>query len=113
MEGELSKACRFDGFFKLKQICTEQPMGSQWRFRDFALPTPCQFQSSAVSSPTSWLVFMEMTMIPKQGISMFIWQVIHNKAEWTKWEDILNTNASLPRDVYAGNMIIPTLDTVR
>ena len=40
-------------------------------------------------------------------------QVIHNKAEWTKWEDILNTNASLPRDVYACNMIIPTLDTVR
>ena len=39
--------------------------------------------------------------------------MIHNKAEWTKWEDILNTNASLPRDVYAGNMIIPTLDTVR
>ena len=56
---------------------------------------------------------MKMTMIPKQDISMFIWQVIHNKAEWTKWEDILNTNASLPRDVYAGNMIIPTLDTVR
>ena len=88
-------------------------MGSQWRFLAYAQPTLSQCPSSAVSSPTSWLVFMEMTMIPKQDISMFIWQVIHNKAEWTKWEDILNTNASLPRDVYAGNMIIPTLDTVR
>ena len=51
--------------------------------------------------------------VPKQR-SVFSYQlVIHNKAEWTKWEDVLNTNASLPRDVYAGNMIIPTLDTVR
>ena len=51
--------------------------------------------------------------LPKQR-SVFSYQlVIHNKAEWAKWEDILNTNASLPRDVYAGNMIIPTLDTIR
>lgn len=51
--------------------------------------------------------------IPKQR-SVFSYQlVIHNKAEWTKWEDVLSTNTQLPRDVYAGNMIIPTLDTVR
>ena len=51
--------------------------------------------------------------IPKQR-SVFSYQlVIHNKAEWTKWEDVLSTSTQLPRDVYAGNMIIPTLDTVR
>ena len=51
--------------------------------------------------------------IPKQR-SVFSYQlVIHNKAEWTKWEDVLSINTQLPRDVYAGNMIIPTLDTVR
>ena len=51
--------------------------------------------------------------IPKQR-NVFSYQlVIHNKAEWTKWEDVLGTNTQLPRDVYAGNMIIPTLDVIR
>ena len=51
--------------------------------------------------------------LPNQR-SVFSYQlVIHNKAEWTKWEDVLSTNTQLPRDVYAGNIIIPTLNTVR
>ena len=84
-------------------------MGSQWRFPACAMPTLFLFPSSAVSSPTSWYLFA----LKNERCLKQMCQVIHNKAEWTKWEDILNTNASLPRDVYAGNMIIPTLDTVR
>ena len=74
----------------------------------YALPVPKQrsvFSYQLVSLPPSFF--------GQPSDALWLWQVIHNKAEWTKWEDILNTNASLPRDVYAGNMIIPTLDTVR
>ena len=74
----------------------------------YALPVPKQrsvFSYQLVSLPPSYF--------GQPSDALWLWQVIHNKAEWTKWEDILNTNASLPRDVYAGNMIIPTLDTVR
>ena len=45
---------------------------------------------------------------------MFSYQlVIHNKAEWVKWEDSLDSAVSLPRDIFAGNMIIPTLESIK
>ena len=51
--------------------------------------------------------------IPKQD-NVFAYQlVIHNKAEWVRWEDSLDATVSLPRDIYAGNMIIPTVETMR
>ena len=86
-------------------------MGSPSRFRACEPHMPFQCQSNAASSLINWLDFFTKTL--KTATTLWLCQVIHNKAEWTKWEDILNTNASLPRDVYAGNMIIPTLDTVR
>ena len=46
--------------------------------------------------------------------SVFNYQlVIHNKAEWVRWEDSLDSSVSLPRDIFAGNMIIPTLETIK
>ena len=39
--------------------------------------------------------------------------MIHNKAEWVRWEDSLDSSVSLPRDIFAGNMIIPTLETIK
>jgi dynein heavy chain len=51
--------------------------------------------------------------VPGPG-DVFAFQLtIHNKAEWTKWEDALSSNSSLPRDVFAGNMIVPTLESTR
>ena len=70
----------------------------------YALPVPKQ---------RSVFSYQLVSYFEQPSDAVWLRQVIHNKAEWTKWEDILNTNASLPRDVYAGNMIIPTLDTVR
>ena len=86
-------------------------MGSPSRFQACEPHMPFQCQSNAASSLINWLDIFTKTL--KTATTICLCQVIHNKAEWTKWEDILNTNASLPRDVYAGNMIIPTLDTVR
>ena len=88
-----------------------QLMGSPSRFQACEPHMLFQCQSNAASSLINWLDFFTKTL--KTATTLWLCQVIHNKAEWTKWEDILNTNASLPRDVYAGNMIIPTLDTVR
>ena len=125
MEGDLSKACRFPSMMMvvmmkgdLSQSIT--PNLALCRATHgitvdvpalrtaYALPVPKQrsvFSYQLVSLPPSYF--------GQPSDALWLWQVIHNKAEWTKWEDILNTNASLPRDVYAGNMIIPTLDTVR
>ena len=51
--------------------------------------------------------------VPKTG-DVFAYKLsINNKAEWSKWEESLDPSASLPRDIYAGNMIIPTLETIR
>ena len=51
--------------------------------------------------------------VPKQE-DVFSYRLsIHNKAEWSKWEDALDGSASLPRDIYAGNMIVPTIETIR
>jgi dynein heavy chain len=51
--------------------------------------------------------------VPGPG-DVFAYQlVIHNKAEWAKWEDSMTSGSALPRDVYAGNMIVPTLESTR
>ena len=51
--------------------------------------------------------------VPGPGEVFAFQLVIHNKAEWTKWEDAVSSTSSLPRDVYAGNMIVPTLESTR
>ena len=51
--------------------------------------------------------------VPKIG-DVFSYQLsIHNRAEWVKWDESLDPSASLPRDIYAGNMIIPTFEAIR
>jgi dynein heavy chain len=51
--------------------------------------------------------------VPGPGDIFAFQLVIHNKAEWIKWEDSVSSTSSLPRDVFAGNMIVPTLESTR
>ena len=39
--------------------------------------------------------------------------VIGTKPEWRKWEEDIDASAPLPRDIYACQLIIPTVDTAK
>ena len=44
---------------------------------------------------------------------MFFKLVIGTKPEWRKWEEDIDASAPLPRDIYACQLIIPTVDTAK
>ena len=51
---------------------------------------------------------------PPKEEDVFSWKlVIGTKPEWQKWEEDIDTSAPLPRDIYACQLIIPTVDTAK
>lgn len=51
--------------------------------------------------------------LPKEHDVFSYKLVIGTKPEWHKWEEDIDSTAPLPRDIYACQLIIPTVDTAK